>query len=137
MIVGIFVEIVSSVRSSYAIIELLWRCHSCSWLTFLHVLKALPNLLTFRTCAVEHLVCNWVIRHYRFGFVHHFSFRKNRFILLIFSYDSDVLQTLRNRKDIEESPRRQVRVLVLAVSEVESFAIVDHISVGLFSVDSI
>ena len=75
LFVGVFVEIISCIRTRYTVVELLGRCDSSGWLALLHVLEALPDLLAFETCAIEDLVGYGVIRHYRFGFVSHFCFR--------------------------------------------------------------
>ena len=67
-----------------------WR-HSNRWFTLLHIFKTLPDFLAFGSSTHENLIGHWIIWNNWFGLVHHFGLRQYRFILFIFSNDSNVL----------------------------------------------
>ena len=136
-----FVEVISSVWSSYTLTELILTTWSNSdWrLTFLHILKALPNLLTFSTCALEDLISHWIIWHDRFCFIYHLSFSQYWLILFIFSNYSYIFKALRNWEYIEESVTGLIRVF-LQLPNLLGFhhvAIVYHLYVGFLCIYSI
>ena len=138
------VEIIGSEWPLHTLMETTGWWYSYSRFALLHVLERLPDLLTFGTCALENLVCHWIIRNYRLGLVHHFGFGVDWFILFVFSNDSDVLQACWNWEDIEEwSVRHAIRhvwILIFhrhVLLRFQYLTVIYHIYVRLFCVYSV
>ena len=72
--ISILIKIISSKRPRHTIRKSTrWR-HLHRWFTFLHIFKTLPDLLTFGSSTLKHLIGNWVVWNNWFSLVHHFGF---------------------------------------------------------------
>jgi hypothetical protein len=135
--IGLFVEIVSSVWPANTIRERACWSNPNSWFTLLHIFKTLPDLLAFCSSAIEYLISYRIIWNNRLCFVHNFSLWQYRFILLIFSNNSNILETLRHWKYIKECSIRINMFLITKRLWFKHFTVIYHICVRLFSVNSV